>query len=591
MVRKWELGAWTRSIRWISKIGTVKMPNMQRYHWHSVPLIALAVGIVLTVSARAASLPSSSTRVTGVFLGRPLEEVLGTIGESTGVSLAAGRGLAAQRVTLVARDEELSRLSAGLKDLLSAGTQAPVLWRTEEGQWVLEESVNRRKLREQLLSQRLQKYGALLAGAFQRFQASGGIPQLLAEGDQGFNRRVNTAFLSLIQPESREALLSGKPVVLDPGFLPRDGRELLRRFMETSSPNALARYADRVDGFRLAFLLSANPSDSKGVQLVRSIITPDGFCMFRSSVLTMPGAGRLPFVGPPFSLPRADPNDTSRRVTLRLPDPGGAAARMGTVWLGLDQCLSLLGRQVGLTIVADGYLRSPRQFPAGLEIKDYPLHQLLKVLCRTWGCEWRFQQPGEKLLLVRSRSWWLEDATDVPEPVLQRFRGSLGTGREGTLEDLLAFAELDKAQVHKLIETGICPQANGIIQPGWYNSGGVQPCLRFINRLAPPLRARALSGAGLPLKEAPAALVQEWLEPTLVGEVGSVTAEEQSDLILSFVLKQGGDNPFGRFELRVRSAGRSKADWRQFVQPPSTVRDPTMQLMPERKDGAGSSGR
>jgi hypothetical protein len=194
--------------------------------------------------------------------------------------------------------------------------------------------------------------------------------------------------------------------------------------------------------------------------------------------------------------------------------------------------LLAISRSVGLDVVADGYVRTERAIPANLEVADYPLKQLLESVARPWGSDVRFFGSGETLALVRAKAWWMEDAADVPEPLFTQIKTRLSGERKPRLDDLLLFAELSKAQAHKLYEAGLCPAAKGLIQGLWYDDTGPKPVLQFFNRLPANLKQRVQSEMGLDLRDAPQELVETWLAPTLIASVGLPTPKAQAATVL-----------------------------------------------------------
>jgi hypothetical protein len=155
----------------------------------------------------------------------------------------------------------------------------------------------------------------------------------------------------------------------------------------------------------------------------------------------------------------------------------------------------------------------------------------------------------------------------VPQPLVDEFCARLGPDRGPALADLLRLAELSKAQVHKLIESGICPGATGVVKPAWYIETGVKPCLQFFSRLPAALQARAQSPGGLPLREAPPELVERWLQTTLVAEAGAPSPELREDMVFS--LGPGSRNPglIPGYELALQTTRPRGPRWIRYVQP------------------------
>jgi hypothetical protein len=447
---------------------------------------------------------------------------------------------------------------------------------------MLEESQNRRQMAERLRNQDLEAYGKYLQGEVEWLRREGS--QRLAEASAApdprkraiaLERVTLAGLMDMLGDAGRARLLAGSPYAVQVGQLPPALRGQYREYLMNRSAHLRGTPADELDRYSLVLLLARTPTDPNGAQLVESLVRPDGFCWARGSLLSMPAKQPLPFLGPRFALPplrKQDALDQSRRVSLMLtPAPG---AKPGVdVPRNLDQVLETVARQCELNVIADGYLRPPCRFPANLRVADYPLTKLLDALTRTWGCDWRFLDAEKKTILVRARGWWLEDAADVPQPLVNEFRERLGADRSPALPDVLRLAELSKAQIHKLIECRICPAGTGLVKPGWYDDAGVRPCLQFFNRLPGPLQARAQSPEGLPLQEVPRELVDTWLQTTLVAEAGAVKPEFQKDLVFS--LRPGARDPTAPagFEVAIRRSQPGRTLWIGYIQPPSRLAD------------------
>lgn len=226
------------------------------------------------------------------------------------------------------------------------------------------------------------------------------------------------------------------------------------------------------------------------------------------------------------------------------------------------ETLRQVAKDTGIAIIADGYLRAPRQFNVNTRITQYPIASLLNAVLRPWGCTWRFMDRDQKTLLVRAENWWLEDASDVPDEIVARFSAPLGDkSNESELKDLCDFADLTPAQQHKLIEAGICPNAEGVVYSGWHDAAsGARPWLRFYRRLDAQLQRRVLDPKGLALADAPIELVEEFLGIPLVAVVGAIRPSERSTLNL-YIEKESKN----RFLVNVRWP--SGVVWRARIAP------------------------
>jgi hypothetical protein len=377
-------------------------------------------------------------------------------------------------------------------------------------------------------------------------------------------------------PEKHKRLLAGEPVVLRLGETPGATRQFLIEYLQKTAGLA-GEPREEVERYWVVFTLGRVTGDSRGAHLVWSLVHPAGNAFRRrSNVVSIPHPWSMPgLLGADstftFSLLPTHPDDPTPRVSLNLtPEP---AARPGaTVPRTLDQVLETLAEGAGLRVFADGYLRPAVKFQANMQLKKCALGALQDSLGTLWGFEWKLTGEDPKTLLIRARAWWMEDEADVPQPLLEELRAALGPGKSPALEDLIRFAELTDAQAHKLVGSGICPGASGVVAPAWLDGTGIKPCLRFLGRLPEPLRKQALSPQGLPLREAPPQLVQQALGSTLVAACGAVTPEFQQDLV--FYVTPGRDpGPIYRrapqgWEVRITTTRPRGTRWKQYIQPP-----------------------
>ncbi len=525
--------------------------------------------------------------------GRPLTEALPTLSKIYGVKLKAEGELANQRVTVVGQDFELGTLARGLETLLSVNESARVDWHRKTSGWILRENFNRRVLASELRSQRLAAFAEHLDGELHWLEEVRKIPAdklvpskiingLLIPGNiPSPRRKAEATLLEAIGVDGRAKLLTGQPVVLRIADGPEVGRGDLINLLTVSTRQQTNH---RLEDFRITVMLAGNPADAQNTYLVRSLVSPDGETQGRFSMLRMKGARRTPFIGPPFRLPGRNAQDGSKTVRFSIPPlPSGARDRTYR-WLNLDTCLALLQRQTKLRFIADGYIRPCRAFVPTVEARDLPIEQLLTILVRQWNCDWQWLDPTKSTVLVRSRSWWTEDVADVPDSLLSKYRQRLSENKQGSLSDLLELAELNFGQVHKLVESGLCPQASGVVVPAFYELTGPKPCLQFYNRLPEPLKARVREPEGLPLAEAPRALVEEWLGPTLITHVGAITRQERERVALYLAPTSPEAATYeGRWILGFRplTGGSSLWHWRlqPDKQPFGAVPDPLSELL------------
>jgi hypothetical protein len=504
--------------------------------------------------------------------GEPLESVLARLGSAYGVTLRADGALKQQRVTLFLSDAELETVASLLADLLTPAPEATVFWTRQGNGWTLTESVNRRLLVERLQNQDLDPYRQHLENEVawlhteEERQAKGEASKEVLQGNPDTLRRVRNErvalahFLDWLGPKGREKLLTGEAVAVSVGEMPAELRKSFYSYLRDTLASIAGLPDEGVNGYTVAYLLARSPTGSSFIRLVQSIITPEGIWRSRGSVMGMSQGSGPAFFYPPFTLPAVNPADSSRKISLTLGvDP---AAKPGTrVFRNLDELLGEVSKGANIQVIADGYLKSRRAIPANLQVKDYPLRQLLDRLTRSWGCEWRFDGEGEKTVLVRSRNWWMEDAADVPEGLLQELHPRLNRKRLPELGDVLRLAELSKAQLHKLIEAGFCPDASGLVQPGWYDETGPKPVLRFFNRLPAALQAKVQSPQGMSLREAPPELVRAWLGNTLVA-CGATNPQAWTSVTIQLEMRADAPSLPGALIVRLAGPAGEYSTWR-----------------------------
>jgi len=132
----------------------------QSFH-KALPVFLLAGSLVCAAPrlTRAQAPPAPAPAGEVCVVSEALDTALPRLGRAWGLRLSAGAPLDRQRVTLFLKDARPESFRTGLRELLSAGPEAPVFWRKKgEDGWVLEESANRRKLAERLRDQDLELF-------------------------------------------------------------------------------------------------------------------------------------------------------------------------------------------------------------------------------------------------------------------------------------------------------------------------------------------------------------------------------------------------------------------------------------------------
>lgn len=502
-----------------------------------VAVVAASIVLAAAGAGRADDAPTSTVVAPEVSIaGEPLEAVLPRLSATYGITLSAVPELGGQRVTLFLKDASAEVVARGLRELLSAGSEGPVSWRrVAEGSWRLEESPERRKLIEQLRDADVEFYRKFLEAQVEWARREG--PQEVAAAARsprlpGLEKRLTRALLlDAMGEDGRRRLLAGTPVVLKLDQLPVDLRA------RVVDQEGLSRVPEAVrNGYSFIYVFGRHPYTPRGSRLFVTRAPSERMVDVHGSQWEVPYARVLPAAYGPFELhPSSDPG--GRKVSFNL-TPAGPSPASKTVLRNLDQVLQVLARECGLNVIADGYLRPPLEIPANFQVTDYPLKSLLDRFCGIWGCRWRFLDADEKTLVVRSEYWWMDDASEVPEPALREFRKSLGAGRLPELADLLRLAELSEPQIHRLVEAGICTAADGIVHQGWYEPDvGARPWLRFYSRLPEGLQTRVQSAEGLPMKDAPPALVETFLTIPLLTEFRAAGPEGWADLVFSLTVQ------------------------------------------------------
>jgi hypothetical protein len=519
--------------------------------------IAVAIGALVQAGATTNSIepnrPGGGTSVERfTAVGEPMETTLRRLSAQSGVRLTAARPMQGQRLTLFVTDLTVERFAQDLAQLLTPVKEAPVNWvREREGAWRLDESVNRRRLALSLASEG--------AGAFKAH-----IEEQIAWADrQGLQEWAetppspkrnfltkqlsNALFLKHVGEAGRADFMQGKPLIAQIGALPNAMKDVFRERL--GSQSGLADLpAEEKDRYSYVYLFGNSPTSPRGGVLWISLVLPKGVMGSRFGEFHMPRQEVNASMIGGVEVPQADPNDTSPRATFNLspkPEtPAGVSVRCD-----LNQILFAIAQAYGVDVIADGYLRPQGHIAANKVLKDYPRDSLLRFVCALWGCSFRVVGPQESpTILVRAHHWYLEDAADVPEAIVVEQRGKLGPGTKPRLQDLVTLAELSQAQVHKLVESGVCPGASGLIRPGWYEDGSsARPWLQFYGRLSPQLQRQGQAQDGLRLGDAPSNLVKERLGVALLAGFGVIDEAKWPDVRVAFAAHPDA----GAVEIRV----------------------------------------
>lgn len=539
-------------------------------------LLSVLLALALPVACSGDD-PDSQQRLTLKNGGVTLASVLDQAGTSAGLRLRAARELQSQRMTLISKGMGVQQFTRALRLLLSPSPDSGVRWkRIASAEWLLEESPRRRALREELRDLDLQQFRSFLGDELEwrRIDGPKHLEQARSSGNPTALPRTlqRYAFAALLEAQGETGLsrlLSGAPLALRVRDLPEDAQKAYSGFRRESSPLLKGLSAEEMGNRWIALQFVRHPTDPLGAHLVASDISPEGKYRGMTQVVQIPHVRHYPWHYPPFQLQPAPPDDLSRRVTLVLGKDPGERSKGVLVRRSLDQVLEEIAEGLGIQVVADGYLRASNPIPTNLEVRNYPQKRLFDtLLTNVWGVDWRFADAEEKILLVRSKAWWMEDAADVPQPEVDALRASLGPSARNTpLTALFRVAELSVAQTAKLIDCGVCPRAKGLLEGPFYFDAGVKPSLQFVGRLSDSLKKRALSPDGLPLAEAPQELVERFLAGTMI-LYGGVTPEFRAGLSISLLPEPSGSGASDGWTLRIGRPGERRPLYSGTIQAP-----------------------
>jgi hypothetical protein len=480
-----------------------------------------------------------------------------------GAALSVSKELASQRISVIGTLAG-STVERALVSLLSVESDGPVTWVSIAGGRELRGSLKRKQLAESLRAKASKEYLTYLGEEVAWCEGEGLRLWKKASNDE---RRTLLArlgpvrMLTFLDNEEREALASGLPVPLTYSkCLARDEGGVFLAWLAITSPTVLQQEQAGNGGHTWVLLREKNPIQPERAGLTASLVKPDGFKSVRFSFMRRPtktaGSRHLLQIGVPLE----SESGQSPRVTLKLSKK--ADDQGPTSGYSFEDVLQAVSEATGLTFLSDGYLRPKLYVPRSFEVRDCPLPRVLTRIGDAWNCDW-YRLTGEsKVYVFRSRTWWSEDAADVPDDVVKDLQSCLAGKSRPSLKDLCRFAELSEAQARKLIDIGACPGAMGLLEHGLYDGVGLQPVFRFLNRLPQVWLNQAQSADGLKLAQVDPLLIQQVLTPTLLAQVGAVRPELRSDLNLR--VSEDGDSGY---RVRIGSTTRGKCNWVRFVRP------------------------
>ncbi len=530
----------------------------------------LAALVILTPGTASADtemrpVPASNKSASLRSLGGTLESLLRQASTAYGVRLSTSADLARQRVTVVTQDVKLEQVARGLERLLFAEPDGPVLWmKLAEGRgWRLEQSRNRREriaalanLDQLLFARHVEQEARWVKerGLKELETAPAGTRKALLH-----QRVAHTAIVQALQPAEQKRLMTGETLVRRIGDLPPHAGSEVRGWLRAVSQSYAGASDAALDDYQIVLSRVRGGLRPLG-GLTLALVTRKGLTQVRMAILQVPE--RLFATRSPAPAAAADERPVTVQLAQKPPD-GKPVKRT------LDELLPLLADQARLNIIADGYLRPSLELPTPLEFREVPLNRVLDRLAGMWDCEWQFLDAEKTTVLIRAKYWWLEDQADIPDELLARFRKDLGGESRASLDDLAALADLREVQLRKLLDTGICPAAAGLLVAGHEDGTGAPACLRFYRRLPDPQKAQVTSERGLPLSQADPQLVRAYLGRTLLAWVGAVDEEKQRDLVFRILPAKVGspDGAMERWALSIRGQSNFGPSWQWSVGP------------------------
>jgi hypothetical protein len=506
-----------------------------------LPRVAVIAGLLVAAPSPARAAEAAPVEVD--VRGEALHSALPRLGRLWQERLTVGESLRQQRVTLLGRGGTPAAWRRALAELLTPRADAGVFWTPTADGFRLEESRGRQLFARRLSEAEAEEYRQFLdqQAAWARGPGLEQLPKLEGLPQRMLRTRVVLgALLDVLGAEGRARLVGGEPMPVRFSALRAPPYEtVFAEWMAVSNPVYAAKSRDYQDRCWFVLTYERDANRTRGGTVVWGKVHPSGFL---SSIghagelwMRRPGPSQPVGVAALRQLGEPVPNEKpgGRRVTFQVTPSASPAAPAAPAPRHLHQVLAALSADLGLTIVADGYLRPSLMLPPGLEARDVPLDRLLTRIAQAWGCEWRYAEKAPGIILMRSRRWWIEDAADVPQGQVDDLVRRMGARRPAALEDLLLLARLSEPQVRKLVvETGLLPGADGVVSP-FECDLGMRACLEFLGRLPAPLRQEALAD-GVPLTRCDPQLVQRVLGRTLVGFVGAVTPEMQQRLWFRF---------------------------------------------------------
>jgi hypothetical protein len=478
--------------------------------------------------------------------GRPLAETLAGMGGPGAPRLAAGRDAAWERVTIFPRGQPLREVMAGLGELLD------VRWQTSGEAPPARYTVARDRRAEEY-ERRLWR-ATLEAGAAPLFRLAGCARRppeawdrerealggqapaepLLRSGNLGYlSRPASHAALQLVEtlsPAERWTLLDAGRCLLPWDSMTSRQRQLARAMLDDplrfganlargEDPDdpkvvqrGLAESQAWIEQFGLALLVETDPATGA----VAAYEAGPGGMRGGYGVFEQLGAGQplLPVRGCPYEQwphPRHAVYPELERVPF--PAPFRVEASQRRDW---PRLLEELARRVPMPIYSDDYpgSRAARAddvapWPGG---EKQTLPEGLDALCEATGHLWWWKSGA---LFFRGRTWFVEKQYEAPPPVVAAVATHLGTPPQVDASLLRLLSGFTLRQLQGLARgtaAARSPEDRQAAREGVpMDTLRISDYLQFFRALPEPQQRRALSPAGLPLRQMTAAQAKTFL--------------------------------------------------------------------------------
>lgn len=463
--------------------------------------LAMAVLTIIAVTAPAAPKDPATTRVSSRIVGRPLSELLRSLGKQAGCGVRAERDIDPQRVSVRFRERSLLDVLEWLACLLSHnpdGSQGYRWYRERRGDTDPVTLVLRRSHSSRLQEQKELEYPLRRTAELLRQLRSlartprGRRAEFRTDLPAGWKRPDSELHLraaALLTDAQLDALVRGVTIPLDPSVFPDEGRlfderrraagESRERFAPALRIRWKNRFGDRPSQpgtFFLELMQAAHSHPGWNVYYLR----------WQNDYTSLPD--REVDLGPLLrapGVPREQYGDPAHTI-VALADAAD---------------LTVFQEHFYQSAVPHGGLSD------GIPVMKGPLREVIRSICDTWG--YCFRRQGD-LYYFWPGNWALARYADIAEPEIEHWRDTLR--RQGTfmLEDRIRLAaRYSQPQLSQTMRVALR-------QAGRWNRQ-VTVALRILGSVSPQVRTRMEGEPGVPLEELArhevGALLREWLTP------------------------------------------------------------------------------